>query len=167
MTQRRIVRKVETGWEGVEPEGYVPGLKTAVVRHTLIGERKTAPSDPGPALEVRYFAVPPGRVTRLEKHEHEHFVIVGEGAGIALVGDQVREIRQHDVVYVGPLEPHQFVNRGAETFGFFCIVTAARDVSQRLSPGEIAQLAAGPAGDYIDPDGAPPPRPALAARPTR
>jgi quercetin dioxygenase-like cupin family protein len=156
--QRSFIEKTDAGWDGVEHEGYVPGETTAVVRHTLIGHKKLAPSDPGPSSEVRYFDVPPGAVTRLEKHEHEHFVIVGDGVGYAIVGDEVREVRQHDIVYVAPWEPHQFVNRSDAAFGFFCIVPAVRDIPQLLSPGELARLAASPAGAYADPDGAPPPR---------
>lgn len=156
--QRRFVRKADTGWDGVEREGYVPGVPSQVVRNTLVGHRKDAPGDPGPGLEVRYFEVPPGSVTRLEKHEHEHFVIVGEGVGHAIVGDEVREVREHDVVYVAPLEPHQFVNRGDATFGFFCVVTAHRDPSQPLSAAELTALSRSPAATYADPDGAPRPR---------
>ncbi|MGP6159061.1 MAG: cupin domain-containing protein [Vulcanimicrobiaceae bacterium] len=162
--QRRRVAKTEEGWEGVEREGYVPGSGSNVVRHTLVGGRKAAASDPGPSSELRYFEVPPGGVTRLEKHQHEHFVIVGQGVGQAVVGEQVYEVRQHDVVYVGSFEPHQFVNRGRQTFGFFCMVAAERDFSQPLSADELAKLAASPAGAVIDPDGAPPPRAAVASR---
>ena len=156
--QRSFVPKSPEGWEGVEREGYVPGDVTKVVRHTLVGGRKETGDEPGPNFEVRYFEVPPGAVTRLEKHEHEHYVIVSAGVGQAIVGDSVREIRMHDVVYVAPLQPHQFVNRGDATFGFFCIVSAKRDISQELSPEEIAHLMATPAGVHADPHGAPPPR---------
>ena len=156
--QRRVVPKAAHGWEGVEREGYIPGEATKVVRHTLIGRRKESRDEPGPQIEVRYFEVPPGAVTRLEKHEHEHFVIVGEGVGQAIVGENVREIKQHDVVYVAPLEPHQFVNRGDVTFGFFCIVSAHRDVAQMLAGEELERLLASPAGAVADPHGAPPPR---------
>lgn len=156
--QRAIVTKTPDGWEGIEHEGYVPGVPGSVVRHTLIGGRKEAPGAPSPTNEVRYFDLPPGTVSRLEKHEHEHFVIVGAGIGHAIVGDTVREVRQHDVVYVGPLVPHQFVNRSDANFGFFCVVTAERDYSQELSPEELDRLMASPAGAYADPYGAPPPR---------
>jgi quercetin dioxygenase-like cupin family protein len=156
--QRSFVPKSPEGWEGVEREGYVPGEATKVVRHTLVGGRKESAGEPGPGFEVRYFEVPPGAVTRLEKHEHEHYVIVGAGVGQAVVGETVREVRTHDVVYVAPLQPHQFVNRSDTTFGFFCIVSAQRDVSVELSPEELARLAASPAGAYVDPHGAPPPR---------
>jgi quercetin dioxygenase-like cupin family protein len=157
-TQRSVVGKTESGWDGVEREGYVPGVKTAVVRHTLIGGRKDDSCEPGPSSEVRYFDVPAGAVTRLEKHEHEHFVIVGHGTGHVIVGNTVTPLAQHDVVYVAPWEPHQFVNRGTESFGFFCIVPAARDFSQELSPEELDALMHSPAGAYADPRGAPPPR---------
>ena len=156
--QRAFVEKTSDGWIGVEHEGYVPGIATNVVRHTLVGGRKEAASEAGPSNEVRYFALPPGTVSRLEKHEHEHFVIVGEGVGHAIVGETVREVRVHDVVYVAPLVPHQFVNRGTETFGFFCMVAAERDYSQELSAEELARIEASPAGAYVDPHGAPPPR---------
>jgi mannose-6-phosphate isomerase-like protein (cupin superfamily) len=153
--QRRFVRKGDLGWEEVPREGYARGEPNRVVRNTLVGRRKAAVDDPGPALEVRYFEVPPGAATRLEKHAHEHFVIGGEGVGHAVVGTEVREVRPHDVVYVAPLEPHQFVNRAAETFGFFCIVAAHRDPGQRITDEEMRALASSIAGEYIDPDCAP------------
>jgi mannose-6-phosphate isomerase-like protein (cupin superfamily) len=156
--QRSITKKTSTGWDGVEREGYVPGVATAVVRPTIVGGRKGSAAEAGPSNELRYFSLPAGTVSRLEKHQHEHFVIVGEGVGFAVVGETVREVRQHDVVYVGPLEPHQFVNRGEATFGFFCMVAADRDFSQPLTADELARLQASPAGAYIDPYGAPPPR---------
>lgn len=156
--QRTYVKKSQNGWDGVEREGYVPGAPTKVVRHTLVGARKLSSAEPGPGFELRYFEVPPGAVTRLEKHEHEHYVIVGQGTGKAIVGHEVREVRRHDVVYVAPLEPHQFVNAGDEPFGFFCIVKADRDVAQLLEGAELAALLASPAGAFADPDGAPPPR---------
>ncbi len=157
-TQRSVVVKSAAGWQDVEHEGYVPGVETAVVRHTLVGGRKESAADPGPTNELRYFAVPPGAMSRLEKHAHEHWVIVGEGVGYAIVGETAHEIKQHDVIYVAPWEPHQFVNRGDATFGFFCMVSAERDFSQELSPEELASLLASPAGKHVDPHGAPPPR---------
>ena len=109
--QRRILRANENGWHGVEAEGYRPGdsIDTGVSRHTLIGRRKDDPGDPGPGSELRYFAVGPGKASRLEKHEHEHYVIVREGSGYAIVGDAVSEVSPGDIVYVGPMEIHQFV----------------------------------------------------------
>lgn len=148
---KEIVRAEPGGWQNVAREGYRAGV-AGVVRHTLIGGRKMHPADPGPTIEMRYFEVAPGAATRLEKHEHEHTVIVAAGSGYAVVGTELHEVGPRDIVYVGSLVPHQFIARGEESFGFFCAVTAARDFSQELSAEELAALRSSPAGAHIAPD---------------
>jgi len=156
--QKRIVRTVGNGWEGVEPSGYAPEAPgTGVARHTLIGSRKNERTDPGPQMELRYFEVQPGAASRLEKHEHEHYVIVRKGLGYAVIDQTVTELSPNDVVYVGPLELHQFVNRGDEPFGFYCFVDTCRDFSQVPTAEELARLEASPAGAIAKPFAVPPP----------
>jgi ribulose-bisphosphate carboxylase large chain len=156
--QKRIVRTAGNGWEGVEPSGYAPEAPgTGVARHTLIGSRKSERTDPGPQMELRYFEVQPGAASRLEKHEHEHYVIVRKGLGYAVIDQTVTELAPNDVVYVGPLELHQFVNRGDEPFGFYCFVDTCRDFSQAPTAEELARLDASPAGAIAKPFAVPPP----------
>ncbi len=159
--QKRVIRAIDSGWDGVPVEGYRPGddaVKTGVSRHTIVGGRKADAADPGPAMELRYFELQPGAASRLEKHEHEHYVIVRDGLGYAIVGDTVTEIGAADVVYVGALELHQFVNRGDRPFGFFCFVDACRDFSQEPTAADLARLEASPAGAVAKPFAVPPPR---------
>jgi mannose-6-phosphate isomerase-like protein (cupin superfamily) len=154
----RVVRAAGTGWHGIEPAGYAPGVAgTGVARHTLVGARKNDPSEPGPRMELRYFEVQPGAASRLEKHEHEHYVIVRRGIGYAVIGDAATEIGPDDVVYVAPLELHQFVNRGSEPFGFYCFVDTCRDFSQAATADELARLESSPAGAVAKPFAVPPP----------
>lgn len=158
--KRRVIRATGSGWEGVAVEGYRPGddaAKSGVSRHTIVGGRKDDRRDPGPAMELRYFEVQPGGASRLEKHEHEHYVIVRDGAGYAIVGDTVSEVGPSDVIYVGALELHQFVNRGDRPFGFFCFVDACRDYSQQATDEELERLMASPAGAVAKPFAVPPP----------
>ena len=156
--RKRIVRATRAGWEGVEVAGYAPdALGTGVTRHTIVGNRKSDASEPGPRMELRYFEVAPGAASRLEKHEHEHYVIVRRGLGYAIIGDTATEIGPNDVVYVGPLELHQFVNRGTTPFGFYCFVDTCRDFSQTPTPEELARLEASPAGAVAKPFAVPPP----------
>lgn len=157
-TQKRVIRAQEHGWEGVPVEGYRPGAAVGVERHTIVGGRKTDASAPGPSKELRYFELQPGAVSRLEKHEHEHFVIVKRGLGYAVLNDTVTEIGPDDVVYVGALELHQFVNRGDEPFGFYCFVDAVRDFSQEPTQAELDRLLASPAGKVAKPFAVPPPQ---------
>jgi mannose-6-phosphate isomerase-like protein (cupin superfamily) len=149
--QRRVVRATKDGWEGVPVEGYRPGAAVGAERHTIVGSRKERPSDPGPRIELRYFELQRGAVSRLEKHEHEHYVIIRCGEGYAIVGESVTPVGPNDVVYVAPMEIHQFVNRGNEPFGFYCIVEACRDYVQEPSEDDVARLNATPAGAIAKP----------------
>ncbi len=156
--QKRVIRTNEHGWDGVPVEGYRPGAAVGVERHTIIGGRKGDESQPGPSKELRYFELQRGAVSRLEKHEHEHFVIVKRGQGYAVINDTLTEIGPNDVVYVGPLELHQFINRGEEPFGFYCFVDAMRDYSQEPTQEELEKLMASPAGRVAKPFAVPPPQ---------
>jgi mannose-6-phosphate isomerase-like protein (cupin superfamily) len=157
--QKRVIRATESGWEGVEAVGYTPNDPgTGVARHTIVGGRKNERDDAGPQMELRYFELQPGAASRLEKHEHEHYVVVRDGSGYAILGESVTEVGPNDVVYVGPLELHQFVNRGDEPFGFYCFVDACRDFSQEPTAEELARLEASPAGAVAKPFAVPPPQ---------
>ncbi|HEY9085003.1 MAG TPA: cupin domain-containing protein [Candidatus Tyrphobacter sp.] len=149
--QRRVIHATDEGWEGVAVEGYRPGAAVGVERHTILGGRKGDPSEPGPRMELRYFELQPGAVSRLEKHEHEHYVVIRRGEGYAIVGDSVSAVGPNDVVYVAPLEIHQFVNRGITPFGFYCIVDACRDFAQEPTQEDLARLNASPAGAVAKP----------------
>ncbi len=156
--QKRVIHATDRGWEDVPVEGYRPGAAVGVERHTIIGGRKFAGSEPGPSKELRYFELQPGAVSRLERHEHEHFVIVKRGLGYAVINESITEIGPNDVIYVGPLELHQFVNRGDEPFGFYCFVDAARDFSQEPTQEDLDRLMASPAGKVAKPFAVPPPQ---------
>lgn len=149
--QRRVVKACDEGWDGVDVEGYRPGAAVGVVRHTILGKRKSDPAEPGPRMELRYFELEPGAVSRLEKHEHEHYVVIRRGEGYAIVGDSVTAVDANDVVYVAPWEIHQFVNRGQEPFGFYCIVDVCRDFPQEPDEVDLARLNASPAGAIAKP----------------
>jgi mannose-6-phosphate isomerase-like protein (cupin superfamily) len=157
--EKRVIRATERGWEGVEPVGYTPDDPgTGVARHTIVGSRKNGRDEAGPQMELRYFELQAGAASRLEKHEHEHYVVVRNGNGYAILGESATEVGPNDVVYVGPLELHQFVNRGDEPFGFYCFVDACRDFSQEPTAEELARLEASPAGAVAKPFAVPPPQ---------
>jgi mannose-6-phosphate isomerase-like protein (cupin superfamily) len=156
--KQRIIRASAHGWQGVEPAGYAAQTPdTGVTRHTIVGSRKNDPSEPGPKMELRYFEVQPGAASRLEKHEHEHYVVVRSGVGYAVIGDDVSELGANDVVYVGPLLLHQFVNGGDTPFGFYCFVDSCRDFPQTPTAEELVRLQASPAGAIAKPFAVPPP----------
>jgi len=148
----KIVHATNSGWEGIPVEGYVPGKIAGVERHTIVGSRKTDRAEAGPAIELRYFELERGAASRLERHEHEHIVIVKCGKGYAVLDGAANEIAENDIVYVAPAQLHQFVNRGEEPFGFYCIVEAARDVSQPPSDEDLRRLQSSAAGKVARPN---------------
>jgi len=97
-------------------------------------------SDPKLDGELRYFEVEPGGFSTLERHDHMHAVMVLRGHGHCLVGDEVREIKLHDLVTVPPWTWHQFRATGAEPLGCLCMVNAQRDKPQLPSEDDLCRL---------------------------
>jgi quercetin dioxygenase-like cupin family protein len=119
------------GWEGIQALAYKPAADhhCGVVRNTLIGD-----SGERTAFHVRYFEIAPGGFTSLERHEHEHVVIVLRGGGEVRLGVERHPLAFGDAVYVAPWETHQLHNpSSSEPFGFLCLVDACRDAPQPVA----------------------------------
>lgn len=112
-------------WQGAAGADYKPPADhhCGVLRTVLVGGQgeKTA-------FQLRYFEIAPGGFTTLERHAHEHAVVVLRGRGEVRLGGAVHPVGFGDTVYVAPHEVHQFRNPSAsEPFGFLCVVDAQRD----------------------------------------
>ena len=111
-------------WTGVAVRQYKPAAEhhCGVSRSVLAGE-----GGERMGFQVRYFEIAPGGHSTLERHEHEHVVVVLRGSGQVRLGQTWHDLGSHDAVYVAPNEVHQLRNVGAEPFGFLCIVDVKRD----------------------------------------
>ena|SRR6478609_9478828 len=114
-----IVRRREEGWSwaGTTPRDYASGA----VRRVLVG-----PEDGVRDVELRYFEIPAGGASALERHPHEHAVLILHGEAEVLLGDRVHPAGPGDAVFVAGDELHQFRARGAAPLGFVCAVRADR-----------------------------------------
>ena len=92
------------------------------------------------AAQLRYFEVAPGGHSTLERHEHVHGVLILRGAGRCLVGSEVFDIAEHDLVHVPPLTWHQFRAAPDAPLGFLCMVNVDRDRPQLPGAGDLADL---------------------------
>lgn len=118
-----LIRRHEgANWPSVEATEYKnePGTWMDVTRRVLF-DRDTS------QFQVRYFEVAPGGYTSLEKHVHEHCVIVVRGRGEVQLGEETFEVGMLDEVTVASGVPHQFRNPSSEPFGIVCIVDRDRD----------------------------------------
>jgi quercetin dioxygenase-like cupin family protein len=111
-----IHRQLADGsWEGVVPSAYGDGEK-----HELIG-----PADGAGHYRVRYFHVPAGARTALERHPHDHGVVIQSGRARVTLGAEVHELGPGDVVYVAGDELHCFEAVGDAPLGFICVAPPA------------------------------------------
>ena len=94
-------------WENVPVLSYKEGGPYKdVTRQILFEGAETLP------VQWRYFEVQPGGHSTLERHEHIHWVLILRGRGACLVGDEITDIAEHDLVEITPMQWHQF--RAAE-----------------------------------------------------
>jgi quercetin dioxygenase-like cupin family protein len=94
--------------------------------------------------ELRYFEIDPGGYSTLERHEHAHAVVILRGLGECLVGDEVRPVKQFDLISIPSWHWHQFRAYKGEALGFLCMVNKMRDRPQLPSQEDIQRLAAIP-----------------------
>jgi quercetin dioxygenase-like cupin family protein len=90
--------------------------------------------------QLRYFEIAPGGHSTLERHHHEHMVMVIRGAGKALIGAEVVSLDRFDVVHIPPRTWHQFQTTANEPLGFLCLVNIERDKPERPSEEQLHEL---------------------------
>ncbi|MBM3589085.1 MAG: cupin domain-containing protein [Alphaproteobacteria bacterium] len=123
------------GWENVPVLSYKEGGPYKdVTRQILFEGAESLP------VQWRYFEVQPGGHSTLERHEHIHWVLILRGRGACLVGDEITDIAEHDLVEIAPLQWHQFRAAEDAPLGFLCLVAAERDRPQLPSEDDFARL---------------------------
>jgi len=100
-----------------------------------------------PALksELRYFEMAAGGYSTLERHSHVHAVLILRGEGQCMIGTEVFDVGENDLVTIEPMTWHQFRANAGEPLGFLCMVNVERDKPQLPTPAEHEALAENPA----------------------
>jgi quercetin dioxygenase-like cupin family protein len=104
-------------WQGVEPRKYDDHELAGVVMRILIGKEDGATN-----FVMRYFQIEPGGHSRLERHPHDHGVIILHGKAKVQLNDETVELGPLDVVHVAGNDLHQFSNIGEDLLGFICVI---------------------------------------------
>ena len=135
-----VRRFSEFHWEDTDvlaykEEGSVPFK--AITRQTLFRH---------PALkgELRYFEMAAGGYSTLERHSHVHAVLILRGEGQCLIGSEVFDVGENDLVTIEPMTWHQFRANAGEAMGFLCMVNVERDKPQLPTADEVEQLKSDP-----------------------
>jgi len=101
--------------------------------------------DPALLCQLRYFEMDAAGYSTLERHEHAHAVMILRGEGECLLGEEVRPVKQFDLVTIPAWTWHQFRATGGQPMGFLCMVNQQRDRPQLPDAGDLAKLKAHPA----------------------
>ncbi len=106
-------------WEysDVPTTEYRSEAAPGVIRRVLVGQEEGARD-----FIVRYFTVPAGGHTAFDQHEHQHGVVVVQGRGRVLIGEDWHEIAPGDAVFTDANEIHQFAAAGDVPLGFICVI---------------------------------------------
>ena len=95
--------------------------------------------------ELRYFEMDASGYSTLERHEHAHAVMILRGHGECMVGEDVRAVKQFDLVTIPGWTWHQFRAGPDEPLGFLCMVNVQRDRPQLPTDEEISEMRRHPA----------------------
>ena len=124
-------------WHGVDVLPYKEDGGThfkSISRQTLFQGSNDLP------VEFRYFEMAADGHSTLERHNHQHAVMIIRGSGQVFVGDTITAINTHDVVHIPPMTWHQFRATNGEELGFLCIVSMDRDKPLRPTPENLDEL---------------------------
>jgi quercetin dioxygenase-like cupin family protein len=79
---------------------------------------------------MRLFEMALGGYSPLHAHLWEHEVFILEGEGSVFDGENAKEFKAGDVVFVPPGERHQFKNNGKKTLKFLCLIPYAKEAKE-------------------------------------
>jgi quercetin dioxygenase-like cupin family protein len=74
---------------------------------------------------MRMFELQPGGHTPLHTHRHEHEVFVIEGQGVFVYEGREHQIEPEHVIFVPGGEEHQFKNTGGSILRMLCLIPAS------------------------------------------
>lgn len=88
----------------------------------------------------------PGRGAPLHRHAYDEIVLVQEGRGRMMIGDEICETAPGDIVVVKAGTPHGFVNAGEGVLKQIDIHVNPRFEQENLEPTEVSLRAGLPVG---------------------
>ena len=103
-------------WEGVPVRKYNDEFE-GVTKQVVIG-----PDDRAPHFVIRYFHLEPGTHSNLERHPHDHGVVVMHGKARVQINEEFYEVGPLDAIYISGGDLHQFTVMGNEPLGFMCVI---------------------------------------------
>ncbi len=113
-----VGKKNDFRWDGVEIRRYGDDFE-GVTRQIFIG-----PNEGSNNFHMRYFRLEPGTHSNLERHPHEHGVLILHGRARLQLNNNFFDVHPNDAIFISGNDLHQFVVQGDEPLGFLCVIKA-------------------------------------------
>ena len=81
-----------------------------------------SPEDGAENFAMRFFEIETGGKTPLHTHKHEHEVFIIKGEGVVWKEGKEVFIKPGTAIFVPPEEEHCFINKGQDTLQFICLI---------------------------------------------
>jgi mannose-6-phosphate isomerase-like protein (cupin superfamily) len=127
-----------------DPKGgtvYVTDLSSApkreidgLVSHILLEEGDA----PGGELSVTWVDVEPGSEQKPHSHDPQQVYVITRGEGRMKVGDDEREVREGQMVFIPPNAEHGIVNTGEGRLTYVSAATPAFPVTDLYDAGQLS-----------------------------
>jgi len=92
------------------------GIKDVMLRWLIFK------NDGAKNFAMRLFEIKSQGYTPFHDHDWEHEVFILEGSGVIKNINGEEQLNPGDVLFVPPMEKHQFINTGSKTLKFLCLV---------------------------------------------
>jgi mannose-6-phosphate isomerase-like protein (cupin superfamily) len=112
------------------PKREVDGL----VSHILF-EKGDAP---GGELSVTWVDVEPGSEQKPHSHDPQQVYVITRGQGRMRVGEEERDVREGQMVFIPPKVEHGVVNTGEQTLTYVSAATPAFEVTDLYDAGQLS-----------------------------
>jgi mannose-6-phosphate isomerase-like protein (cupin superfamily) len=80
----------------------------------------------------------PGRGAPLHRHKYDEILLIQEGRGRVVIGDETRETVAGDIVVVKAGTPHGFVNTGRRLLKQVDVHVSPKFAQENLKPTEVS-----------------------------
>jgi mannose-6-phosphate isomerase-like protein (cupin superfamily) len=120
---------------------FVSDLSTApkrelegLVSHILLEEGDA----PGGDLSITWVDVEPGSEQKPHSHEPQQVYVITRGQGRMTVGEEARDVREGQMVFIPPEVEHGIVNTGDGVLTYVSAATPAFPVSDLYDAGQLS-----------------------------
>ena len=114
-------------WEGTRSRLYKNEPDNQVSEAYMIGKKEGAEN-----FAFRYYQIEAGGHSNKEQHPYDHGIMILQGAGEVLLGEETHAILRGDIIHIPPDALHKITNTGKGPLGFLCVIPARREKKGKI-----------------------------------